>query len=338
MTSSSMTNGTGSEFEARNYLEVVLHSFSQYTWCFHLSALFISLPGFVFNYFTYKVSLALPHQSTSTILMSYLAVWDSLSAFQLGVLRNSFQVVGMNNPADTNTLSCKLLGYLSLTTTLQSIILLTALAFDRSLALVFPFWHRNRNKHKYSQKIFASLSVSVYIVLLPYLYYLRLDHDSCSTDIHNNPLYEVYNMFIMAVLFFVLPISVVLLSNSIFAYFLWHQNKPFSERRARLQMRNPIKKMFTKDSDKQFGQVFFYFGKAKDPVVTMATVNTKNDSYSDLCWEVYCGPASTSGSNSTNGHTLNASRLATNMLVFIKRLSFTRFSKLFLQHRVKNHL
>ena len=53
-----------------------------------------TLMGFLFNYFSFITANHLP-ESSSAFLMKYIAVWDSISLFKIGLLDSGLTMIGL---------------------------------------------------------------------------------------------------------------------------------------------------------------------------------------------------------------------------------------------------
>ena len=61
---------------------------------FDIVGLCFMLLGFLLNYFCYITGNHLPESSSAT-LMKYVAVWDSISLFKIGVLGSGMTAIGL---------------------------------------------------------------------------------------------------------------------------------------------------------------------------------------------------------------------------------------------------
>ena len=61
---------------------------------FDVLGLCFMILGFLFNYFCYITANHLPESSSAT-LMKYVAVWDSISLFKIGVLGSGMTTIGL---------------------------------------------------------------------------------------------------------------------------------------------------------------------------------------------------------------------------------------------------
>ena len=82
-----------------NVTEAVLEAsefqWDRATWVLCVCGLVITIVGVMCNYLCYRTAAYLP-ESTSAGLVRYLAIWDSLSAIQDGILHLGFRVFDVN--------------------------------------------------------------------------------------------------------------------------------------------------------------------------------------------------------------------------------------------------
>ena len=191
---------------------------SQHTKPISITGATISLLGLLMNCFCYKVSLSLPVQSTSTLLMSYLAIWDSISVIHDGLVDmglKSFDIY----LANYSEFGCKLYYYHSWASTIDASWHLIALALDRAVSIIFPVWHRSLDIARSSRNISWSLTFATYFIVLPNLYFFKIDanNDTC-TMIPGN-LQQPMLLYIGVItlgLFSFLPFVLIFFANVVF--------------------------------------------------------------------------------------------------------------------------
>ncbi|XP_063718954.1 uncharacterized protein LOC134845804 [Symsagittifera roscoffensis] len=203
----------------------------------YLFGILTSIIGVFFNLFCYICSLSLPNQSTSSILMSYLAIWDTISLIHDGVFDMALKYCGVHL-ADMSIggsgLMCKLFYYHSWASTLNASAHLVALAVDRVISLKLPLFHHNLSMQTYARKISWSLTAFNYMVVLPNLYFFALEDGTCKSI--GGELEEwmgIYQKTINYALFSGGPFILISVSNLVFIHNLYQIRK---EKQARLDL------------------------------------------------------------------------------------------------------
>ena len=205
------------EFGAQDFLVLFLEDAIQYTKVCQTVGFVISLIGLIFNFFCYHTSLSLPTQSTSTVLMSYLAIWDTISEVHDGILDNGFKRLFDLHLEDLHPVMCKLFYYQSWASTLNASSHLVALAVDRVLSIIFPVWHHNLLILPTAKKISLACTIFCYLSVLPNFYIFGLRDDLCMITYSEEPeLLDFYQKFINYGLFSAGPSILIFLSNIVF--------------------------------------------------------------------------------------------------------------------------
>ncbi len=185
-----------------------------------VTAFFISLVGVVLNYFCYKVTRNLPRQSTSTILMCYLAIWDTIAGLHDGIFQAGLKFLSIDM-ADRGAVLCKLLYYHSAASTINASWHLAVLALDRAVSLLFPIWHQNLNAKKHAKRISWSITLLIYACLLPNFYYFYIQNGICAFYVQGSKIGVAYASATTVILFVGAPFLVTFFSNVVFVYKLW---------------------------------------------------------------------------------------------------------------------
>ena len=196
----------------------------------------MSLLGVLLNFICYKVSLLLPEQSTSTILMSYLAIWDTIAGIHDGVFQTGLQFFGVDIAAK-NAFLCKTLYYHSYGSTINASWHLAAVAIDRAVSLLFPLWHRARDMTAHSRQVSMSITIFVYFCVLPNFKYFYIKDDVCTLHYEDSQAATMYFNVLMWGFFVGSPFAVILFSNVIFIFKLLQRKRQKYRRRRRLLQR-----------------------------------------------------------------------------------------------------
>ena len=272
----------------------------------------ISFLGLIMNYFCYKTSLALPLQSTSTNLMAYLAVWDSISVVHDGLIDMGLKSLGFHL-ADYFSLGCKIYYYHSWASTINAGWHVIALALDRALSIIFPIWHHGLDVHRTTRVISWSLTLLAYIAVLPNLFFFEIEQPANVCTMSSGGFHDTmlaYIGIITYLCFSFLPFFLILFANVIF---IWKVHQIRKEKKIRTSNKVTI---VLKSNHEEASQKFLSetdFSKVNDDEKTSMIrraaekvryklqyvdekpeddqhQNTPIDD-SDLWLDVYCGPS-----------------------------------------------
>ncbi len=94
-----------------------------------------------------------------------------------------------------------------------------ALAVDRVLAILAPFWHRNLNKSEIAKRISVAISISAVVLTVAETPFRKFDREIniCVYNPSPPPLY--FSIYILSVMLYI-PIIILLFSNGIFVWAL----------------------------------------------------------------------------------------------------------------------
>ncbi|XP_075239609.1 uncharacterized protein LOC142335130 [Convolutriloba macropyga] len=121
--------------------------------------------------------------------------------------------------ANYSEFGCKLYYYHSWASTIDASWHLIALALDRAVSIIFPVWHRSLDIARSSRNISWSLTFATYFIVLPNLYFFKIDanNDTC-TMIPGN-LQQPMLLYIGVItlgLFSFLPFVLIFFANVVF--------------------------------------------------------------------------------------------------------------------------
>ena len=176
----------------------------------------LALIAVMLNYFVFHTARFMPDQSTSTRLMSLLAVWDTVSLMHDGIFVMGFNAFGVDLRS-LNTIVCKISEYHSWASTINASMHLSVLAVDRALCVKFPIWYRRKSTNKTARNYSICCTIFSYIVVIPNLILFTVEKSTCTMGVlSREPIFIVYYFFVSYFVFAVGPFILVGTSNLVF--------------------------------------------------------------------------------------------------------------------------
>ncbi len=107
-----------------------------------------------------------------------------------------------------------------------------ALAVDRVVSILVPFWHRNLNKARAATRIGVTISVAQMFLPLPEIAFRVFDQDTKSCDYKGGRMPTFSAVFSM-VTRFILPVGLMIFSNIVFVWALKNRQRKNRQREGR---------------------------------------------------------------------------------------------------------
>ena len=178
--------------------------------------LFLALIALVLNFFVFQTARCMPDQSTSTRLMSFLAVWDTLSLSHDGIFVMGFNAFGVDLQS-LHKVVCKISEYHSWGSTINASMHLSVLAVDRALCIKFPIWYRRKTTENAARNFSICCTLFSYFIVIPNLFIFTVEKSECTMgSLSRKPIFIFYQLFVSYVVFAVGPFILVGSSNLVF--------------------------------------------------------------------------------------------------------------------------
>ena len=186
----------------------------------------ISLIGIALNFCAFDVSRSVTQQTSSTVWMTHLAVWDSASLVYNGVVEMGLSFFDIKLTQE-NEIVCKGFGVIWWATGINAGAHLVALAVDRAIKMRHATWYHKNMKDENIKKISVGLTCFHFVIVLPNALFYRIEDNYCRMRSEFIMLLRVYQLAGFAI-FSLGHFMAIMVSNGFFVLQLWRKRKPTS--------------------------------------------------------------------------------------------------------------
>ena len=149
--------------------------------------------GVLLNTLVLDVNPRLLQRTSLNKWMKFLAIWDLILTTGLFALSLLFQFFD-ESVLTINDFTCKFLRFITSSVFLTSSSHLVAMAVDRALNITFPNWHHRMEFEKINWKISVAITVFVFVLNIPVLFFAGVEDDQCVVQTFNN---ESVNLLVL---------------------------------------------------------------------------------------------------------------------------------------------